>query len=166
MLLFAGDMGLTDEMLWNLAKEYTNRSDLMTLASKLDGPDSSTSPMTALATSLTNNNNDINSAAYDLLRRRRVSQDNERVAYTNICKTLEDAEQKFLIWKVLKQMQTQGRIQDSPYEWAPTLQGAPTYDFAKFCEDLHEIENILGRGRGARAGAPPLNPPLRHIRSI
>ena len=35
--------------------------------------------------------------------------------------------------------------------------GAPTYDFAKFCEKLHEIENILGsRGR------PPLNPPLRN----
>ena len=31
--------------------------------------------------------------------------------------------------------------------------GAPTYDFAKFCEKLHEIEKILGcRG--------PLNPPL------
>ena len=29
--------------------------------------------------------------------------------------------------------------------------GAPTYGFAKFCERLHEIENILGRG-GARAG--------------
>ena len=36
MLLFAGDTQLTDEMLWNLAKEYSNRSDLMTLASKLD----------------------------------------------------------------------------------------------------------------------------------
>ena len=29
--------------------------------------------------------------------------------------------------------------------------GAPTYDFAKFCEKLHEIEKILGRGEG---GAP------------
>ena len=28
---------------------------------------------------------------------------------------------------------------------APTLQGAPTCDFAKFCEKLHEIEKILGR---------------------
>ena len=27
--------------------------------------------------------------------------------------------------------------------------GAPTYDFAKFCEKLHEIEKNLGR-RGAR----------------
>ena len=33
--------------------------------------------------------------------------------------------------------------------------GAPTYDFAKFCEKLHEIEKILGRRRGA-----PLNLPL------
>ena len=40
--------------------------------------------------------------------------------------------------------------------------GAPTYDFAKFCEKLHEIEKILGRGEGGdRArGVPPLNPPL------
>ena len=35
--------------------------------------------------------------------------------------------------------------------------GAPTYEFAKFREKLHEIEKILGRrGGGARAGrAPP-----------
>ena len=32
--------------------------------------------------------------------------------------------------------------------------GAPTYDFAKFCEKLHEIEKILGCG-GARAGCAP-----------
>ena len=29
--------------------------------------------------------------------------------------------------------------------------GAPTYDFAKFCEKLHEIEKILGH----KGGAPP-----------
>ena len=40
--------------------------------------------------------------------------------------------------------------------------GAPTYDFAKFREKLHEIENILGRG-GARAGRAPLNPPLEAL---
>ena len=27
-------------------------------------------------------------------------------------------------------------------------QGVPTYDFARFSEKLHEIEKILGRGRG------------------
>ena len=32
--------------------------------------------------------------------------------------------------------------------------GAPTYDFVKFSEKLHEIEKILGRG-GARAGCTP-----------
>ena len=32
--------------------------------------------------------------------------------------------------------------------------GAPTYDFAKFCEKLHEIEKILGRGGGAPATPP------------
>ena len=37
-----------------------------------------------------------------------------------------------------------------PIGGAPTLQGAPTYDFTKFCEKLHEIEKILGR-----RGAPP-----------
>ena len=36
---------------------------------------------------------------------------------------------------------------------APTLQGVPTYDFAKISEKLHEIEKILVRGGG---GAPPL----------
>ena len=33
--------------------------------------------------------------------------------------------------------------------------GAPTYDFAKFCEKLHEIEKILGRVGGARWVGPP-----------
>ena len=96
ILLFTGDTELTDYMLWNLAKEYTNRNDLRTLALKLGLKESQ------VTTSLTNNNNDINSAAYDLLRQWRASQDNNRIAYTNICKTLEDAEQKFLIWKVLQ----------------------------------------------------------------
>ena len=31
--------------------------------------------------------------------------------------------------------------------------GAPAYDFVKFCEKLHEIENILGRG-GCTLGPP------------
>ena len=36
-----------------------------------------------------------------------------------------------------------------PEEGAPTLQGAPTYDFAKFSQKLHEIERIWTPG-GAR----------------
>ena len=32
---------------------------------------------------------------------------------------------------------------------------APTYDFAKFCEKLHEIEKILGRRGGGVPGCPP-----------
>ena len=40
-------------------------------------------------------------------------------------------------------------IQDFPEEGASTLQGAPTYDFAKFSQKLHEIERIWTRG-GAR----------------
>ena len=44
--------------------------------------------------------------------------------------------------------------------WHPPSAGAdPGYDFAKFCEKLHEIENILDR-RGCAPRAPPLNPPL------
>ena len=34
--------------------------------------------------------------------------------------------------------------------------GAPTYDFVKFSEKLHEIKKILDR-----RGAPPPNPPLQ-----
>ena len=58
----------------------------------------------------------------------------------------------------------QGRVQDSPQEGAPILQGgggAPTYDFAKVSEELHEIEKILGRS-GAFP-APPLDPPLIEV---
>ena len=42
----------------------------------------------------------------------------------------------------------------------PGEEGAPTYDFAKFREKLHEIETILGCRGGRVPGAPPLNPPL------
>ena len=38
--------------------------------------------------------------------------------------------------------QQQWQIQDFPEEEAPTLQGAPTYDFAKISQKLHEIERI------------------------
>ena len=46
----------------------------------------------------------------------------------------------------------QWRIQDFPEEGAPTPRGgAPTYDFAKFSQKLHEIERIWApRGGGAR----------------
>ena len=44
---------------------------------------------------------------------------------------------------------SQWRIQDFPEEGEPTLQGAPTYDFAKFPQKLHEIERIWTRGGGA-----------------
>ena len=43
----------------------------------------------------------------------------------------------------------QWRIQDFPEEGAPTPQGgAPTYDFAKFSQKLHEIERIWTPGGG------------------
>ena len=37
--------------------------------------------------------------------------------------------------------------------------GAPTYDFAKFSQKVHEIERIRTPG-GARPSHPPLDPPL------
>ena len=36
---------------------------------------------------------------------------------------------------------SQWRIQDTPEVGAPTLQGAPTYDFANFSQKLHEIRS-------------------------
>ena len=63
---------------------------------------------------------------------------------------------RFLHLLLNSQYREQGRIQDSPQEGAPTLQGeAPTYDFAKFSEKLHEIEKKLGR-----RGRPLLDPLL------
>ena len=47
----------------------------------------------------------------------------------------------------------QWRIQDFPEE------GAPTYNFAKFSQKLHEIERISTRG--GTSLAPPLDPPLQ-----
>ena len=49
---------------------------------------------------------------------------------------------------------SQWRIQDFPEEGAPTPQGAPTYEFAKFSQKLHEIERIWTRG-GRVSLAPP-----------
>ena len=49
----------------------------------------------------------------------------------------------------------QWRIQDFPEVGAPTLQGAPTYDFAKISQKLHKIERIWTPGGG---GSCPLCP--------
>ena len=38
--------------------------------------------------------------------------------------------------------------------------GAPTYDFAKFSQKLHEIERIWTRGGGARPKFYYVDPPL------
>ena len=50
---------------------------------------------------------------------------------------------------------SQWRIQDFPEVRAPTLQGAPTYDFAKISQKLHEIERIWTLGGGGVPRAPP-----------
>ena len=46
----------------------------------------------------------------------------------------------------------------------PSRGEAPTYDFAKFCEKLHEIEKFLGRRGGARRVRPLLNPPHQFVK--
>ena len=55
---------------------------------------------------------------------------------------------------------SQWRIQDFLEEGAPTPQGAPTYDFAKFSQKLHEIERIWTPG-GARPKFYYVDPPLQ-----
>ena len=48
-----------------------------------------------------------------------------------------------------------GADPEFPVGGAPTLQwGAPTYEFAKFSEKLHEIEKNLGPGGWGRGVAP------------
>ena len=53
----------------------------------------------------------------------------------------------------------QWRIQDFPDVGAPTTQGAPTYDFAKFSQKQHEIERIW-TPRGTSVPCAPLDPPM------
>ena len=55
---------------------------------------------------------------------------------------------KLVTWIYINKI-NQWRIQDFPEEGAPTLRGAPTYDFAKFSQKLHEIERIWTPGGGA-----------------
>ena len=56
----------------------------------------------------------------------------------------------------------QWRIQDFPEVGAPTLRGAPTYDFAKLSQNLHEIERIWTPV--ARVPRAPSDPPLQIIK--
>ena len=94
--IFVGNIPLTDSMLWSLAKEITNSSDIRTLGLKLKVDNSQ------ITTFLTNHPNDINGAAFDVLRQWRDNQDNATVAYGKICEALKDAKQIFLISKVLQ----------------------------------------------------------------
>ena len=82
-------------MLWNLAKEFTNRCDLRTFGLKL-------LPESEVATSLANHQHSIHEAAYGILRQWRASQENESDAYKKICEALRDARQNLLISKVLQ----------------------------------------------------------------
>ena len=95
--ILVGDAELTDSMLWNLAQQFTNSCQLRTLGQKLQKLDNS-----KIDTSLTNYGHDINAAAYDVLRKWRVSQDNDTVAYKDICEALKEAELNFFISKVLQ----------------------------------------------------------------
>ena len=47
-----------------------------------------------------------------------------------------------LFWNTKRSSSAQWQIQYFPEVEAPTLQGAPTYDFAKVSPKLHEIERI------------------------
>ena len=49
----------------------------------------------------------------------------------------------------------QWQIQDFPEEGATTPRGAPTYNFAKCSQKLHEIERIWMPGEGGRVPTPP-----------
>ena len=55
---------------------------------------------------------------------------------------------------------TQWADPEFPCRWECQISrgGAPTYDFAKFSQKLHEIERIWTRGGGTRPLVPPLDP--------
>ena len=53
----------------------------------------------------------------------------------------------------------QWRIQDFPEEGVPTPWGVPTYDIAKFSQNLHEIERIWIPRGGARPKFYYVDPP-------
>ena len=63
--------------------------------------------------------------------------------------------------KYKSEIRYQWRIQDFPEEGAPTPRGggAPTYDFAKISQKLHEIERIWTTG-GGRPKFYYVDPPL------
>ena len=79
--------------------------------------------------------------------------------YFNIFKVNEISRQQYGHTSICNQW----RIQDFPEEGAQTPQGAPTYDFAKFSQKLHEIERIWTGGGGSRP-LHPLDPPLAIFR--
>ena len=54
----------------------------------------------------------------------------------------------------------QWQIQDFPEEGAPTLQGVPIYDFAKYSQKLHEIERIWTPRGGTHPKFYYVDPPL------
>ena len=43
---------------------------------------------------------------------------------------------------------SQGQIQDSPKDTPTFQEGAPTYDFTKFPQEMYDIEKILAGGGG------------------
>ena len=54
----------------------------------------------------------------------------------------------------------------SPRRGHQLSRGAPTYDFAKFSQKLHEIESIWTRGGAARPKFYYADPPLMIIMSF
>ena len=68
--------------------------------------------------------------------------------YTSICASV------FMCFVIIS-----GGSRISPRRGANSPRGAPTYDFAKISQKLHEIERIWTPREGASL-VPPLDPPL------
>ena len=86
---FSGELG--DVTLWHFSETLSTKEDLHKLAiSGLDLKDY------ALQKHLANNSNDIRAAAYSLLKEWRATQDDKRVAFTNLCAALDRSGMPFL----------------------------------------------------------------------
>ena len=79
---------LTGEMMWKLSKQINSDGDLRTLAMEGLGLEDPT------VNKNLQNKRDINEAAYQVLREWRTSQENDRIAYQNLCEALKDEDVK------------------------------------------------------------------------
>ena len=80
---------LSDANLWNLSEKLTQKENLRKLAILGLRIEAST-----MQKHLANNPNDISAAAFSLLTEWRNTQDNKRIAFTNLCDALERSEMR------------------------------------------------------------------------